>query len=186
MVQSTFSGEALPHYSSCTADGQELVEQNGERIIPVGAALVECDLTGMVPNVLHEVVVRGDSSVVFEASLSTTVGDVLPSAGDTSPVLFALGAIFLSLVVLLGYGRAMDVRAGRLHGRSAHFYIAPAMFALAILTFYPVLYGIWLAFTDADATRLGDQPSSACRISLRSSRLRASFVSPCLRWYGRW
>ena len=39
-----------------------------------------------------------------------------PSAGDTSPVLFALGAIFLSLVVLLGYGRAMDVRAGRLHG----------------------------------------------------------------------
>ena len=85
------------------------------------------------------------------------MGDVLPSAGDTSPVLFALGAIFLSLVVLLGYGRAMDVRAGRLHGRSAHFYIAPAMFALAILTFYPVLYGIWLAFTDADATRLGDQ-----------------------------
>ena len=157
LVQSTFSGEALPHYSSCAADGEEMVEQNGERIIPVGAALVECDLTGMLPNVLHEVVVRGDSSVVFEASLSTTVGDVLPSAGDTSPVLFALGAIFLSLVVLLGYGRAMDVRAGRLHGRSAHFYIAPAMFALAILTFYPVLYGIWLAFTDADATRLGDQ-----------------------------
>ncbi|DAC50468.1 MAG TPA: sugar ABC transporter permease, partial [Candidatus Poseidoniales archaeon] len=83
--------------------------------------------------------------------------DVLPRAGDTSPVLFALGAIFLSLVVLLGYGRAMDVRAGRLHGKSAHFYIAPAMFALAMLTFYPVLYGIWLAFTDADATRLGDQ-----------------------------
>ena len=157
LVQSTFSGEALPPYSSCTADGEEMVEQNGERIIPVGATLVECDLTGMLPNVLHEVVVRSDSSVVFEASLSTTVGDVLPSAGDTSPVLFALGAIFLSLVVLLGYGRAMDVRAGRLHGRSAHFYIAPAMFALAILTFYPVLYGIWLAFTDADATRLGDQ-----------------------------
>ena len=121
LVQPAFSGEALPPYSSCTADGEEMVEQNGERIIPVGAALVECDLTGMLPNVLHEVVVRGDSSVVFEASLSTTVGDVLPSAGDTSPVLFALGAIFLSLVVLLGYGRAMDVRAGRLHGRSAHF-----------------------------------------------------------------
>lgn len=157
LVQSTFSGEHLPHYSSCTADGQEMIERNGERFIPVGVALVECDLTGMVPNVLHEVVIQGDSSIVFEASLSTTVGDVLPSAGDTSPVLFALGAIFLSLVVLLGYGRAMDVRAGRLHGRSAHFYIAPAMFALAILTFYPVLYGIWLAFTDADATRLGDQ-----------------------------
>ena len=157
LVQTPSPESFLPHYASCTADGQEMVEVNGERLLPEGATLVACDLTGMVPNVLHEVVVRGESSVVFEASLSTTVGDVLPRAGDTSPVLFALGAIFLSLVVLLGYGRAMDVRAGRLNGKSAHFYIAPAMFALAMLTFYPVLYGIWLAFTDADATRLGDQ-----------------------------
>jgi arabinogalactan oligomer/maltooligosaccharide transport system permease protein len=148
---------ALPHYGSCTADGEEMTERNSERMVPVGATFIECELTGMVPNVLHEVSIEGESTVVFEASLSTSVGDVLPSAGDTSPVLFALGAIFLSLVVLLGYGRAMDVRAGRLHGKSAHFYIAPAMFALAMLTFYPVLYGIWLAFTDADATRLGDE-----------------------------
>ena len=157
-VQSTgLVDVTLPPYTSCTADGEEMLEVNGERLVPVGATLIECDLTGMVPNVEHDVVVLGESTPVFEGKLSTTVGDVLPTAGDTSPVLFALGAIFLSLVVLLGYGRAMDVRAGRLHGKSAHFYIAPAMFALAILTFYPVLYGIWLAFTNADATRLGDE-----------------------------
>ena len=157
-VQSTgLVDDTLPPYTSCTADGEEMLEVNGERLVPTGAMLIECDLTGMVPNVEHEVVVLGESTPVFEGKLSTTVGDVRPTAGDTSPVLFALGAIFLSLVVLLGYGRAMDVRAGRLHGKSAHFYIAPAMFALAILTFYPVLYGIWLAFTNADATRLGDE-----------------------------
>lgn len=157
LVESTPPDEALPHYASCRADGLEMVEFNGDRILPAGSTLIECDLTGMVPNTVHDVVVQGESNLVFEASLTTTVGDVLPRTGDTSPVLFALGAIFLSLVVLLGYGRAMDVRAGRIHGKSAHFYIAPAMFALAMLTFYPVLYGIWLAFTDADATRLGDE-----------------------------
>ena len=149
--------DSFPPYDSCTADGEEMADVNGVRSLPVSAVLVECDLTGMTPNRAHDVVVMGDSGPVYEASLSTSVGDVLPRAGDTSPVLFALGAIFLSLVVLLGYGRAMDVRAGRLHAKSAHFYIAPAMFALAMLTFYPVLYGIWLSFTDADATHLGEQ-----------------------------
>ena len=157
LTSTSASAHALPHYTSCTADGSEMPEVNAERLVPLGASLIECDLTGMAPNVLHNVMIQGESATVFEASLSTSVGDVLPQAGDTSPVLFALGAILLSLVVLLGYGRALDIRAGRLHGKSAHFYIAPAMLALAMLTFYPVLYGIWLAFTDADATRLGDQ-----------------------------
>jgi arabinogalactan oligomer/maltooligosaccharide transport system permease protein len=31
------------------------------------------------------------------------------------------------------------------------------MLALAILTFYPVIYGFWLSFTDADQTHLGEQ-----------------------------
>ena len=29
------------------------------------------------------------------------------------------------------------------------------MLALAVLTFYPVLYGFWLSFTNADATGWG-------------------------------
>jgi arabinogalactan oligomer/maltooligosaccharide transport system permease protein len=31
------------------------------------------------------------------------------------------------------------------------------MLALAVLTFYPVMYGFWLSFTDADQTHLGEQ-----------------------------
>ena len=94
---------------------------------------------------------------MLSQELSTDVGDVVPTSGDTSAVLFALGAIVVSLVALLSFGRYMDVKAGRLHARSAHAYIAPAMLALAVLTFYPVLYGFWLSFTNADATRLGDE-----------------------------
>ncbi|MED5498440.1 MAG: sugar ABC transporter permease, partial [Candidatus Thermoplasmatota archaeon] len=35
--------------------------------------------------------------------------------------------------------------------------VAPALLALTVLTFYPVIYGMWLSLTDADQTRLGDQ-----------------------------
>jgi len=148
---------SLPVYDSCRANGVEMTGTSSTRFIPSGTAQIECQLTGMMPNVEHTVEVLGENGVLLNTTLSTNVGDVLPSAGDTSPVMFALGAILLSLVVLLGYGRAMDVKAGRLHAKSAHIYIAPAMFALAMLTFYPVLYGFWLSFTDADATHLGDQ-----------------------------
>ena len=89
--------------------------------------------------------------------LRSTQVDVLPPAADTSPILFAIGSITLSLIALFGYWRWKDAKEGKSTSKVAHFYIAPAMLALAILTFYPVLYGFWLAFTDADQTRLGDQ-----------------------------
>ncbi|RJU98177.1 MAG: extracellular solute-binding protein [Candidatus Poseidoniales archaeon] len=155
-VDTNGTSSMLP-YDSCQADGIEMQGTSSTRTLPLTATRVVCTLTGMVPNVEHEVVIEGDEGAVFSATLSTGVGDVVPTTGNTSPVLFALGAIFLSLFILLSYGRAMDVRAGRLHAKSAHVYIAPAMFALALLTFYPVLYGFWLSFTDADATRLGEE-----------------------------
>ena len=46
---------------------------------------------------------------------------------------------------------------GRTSARGAHLYVAPALLALTVLTFYPVIYGMWLSLTDADQTRLGDQ-----------------------------
>ena len=147
----------LPAYDACLADGMEMPYVGSTRLIPDGAAVIECSLTGMVPGTLHQIEVKGDGGSVFSVELSTDVSDVVPSTGDTSAVLFALGAIVVSLVALLSFGRYMDVKAGRLHARSAHAYIAPAMLALAVLTFYPVLYGFWLSFTNADATRLGDE-----------------------------
>ena len=147
----------LPPYESCEADGVDMGRTATERVFSLSTSMIECTLTGMVPGTVHLIEVQGDNGTVFQSELSTNVVDVLPPTGDTSAVLFALGAIVVSLIALLSYGRAMDVKAGRLHAKSAHVYIAPAMLALAVLTFYPVLYGFWLSFTDADATRLGDQ-----------------------------
>ena len=148
---------SLPAYDACTADGNAMAYVGSTRLIPDGGNRIDCDLTGMVPGILHRIEVQSDLGLVLSQELRTDVGDVVPSTGDTSAVLFALGAIVVSLVALLSIGRYMDVKAGRLHARSAHVYIAPAMLALAVLTFYPVLYGIWLSFTNADATRLGDE-----------------------------
>ena len=147
----------LPAYDTCLADGMEMPYVGSHRLIPSGTTVIECTLTGMVPGMLHQIVVEGDKGSVLSEEITTDVGDVVPSSGDTSAVLFALGAIVVSLVALLSFGRYMDIKAGRLHARSAHAYIAPAMLALAVLTFYPVLYGFWLSFTNADATRLGDE-----------------------------
>ena len=125
-------------------------------------ASLTCNLTGMVPGKMHEIEVYassggGDWALLHELSASTEVEDVLPPAPDTSPILFAIGAIAVSLVALLSFLRWQDARAGRTSSRLAHLYVAPALLALAILTFYPVFYGIWLSFTDADQTHLGEQ-----------------------------
>ena len=127
-----------------------------------------CNLTGMVPGVIHQVEVFGWSqgmggdevanwTLIANMSSTTTVEDVTPPPADTSPILFAVGAIVLSLIALLSFLRWQDARAGRAQSKLAHLYVAPALLALAVLTFYPVFYGMWLAFTDADQTHLGEQ-----------------------------
>ncbi len=89
-------------------------------------------------------------------AISSAVDDA-PPPPNTSPVLFAIGSIGLSLIALLATFRWLDAKDGRTSSRSAHLYIAPALLALTILTFYPVIYGMWLGFTDADRTHLGDE-----------------------------
>jgi arabinogalactan oligomer/maltooligosaccharide transport system permease protein len=106
---------------------------------------------------LHTIEVFTGEDLIYFKQASTDVADQRPEAGDTSPVLFAIGAIILSLIALLSYGRWRDNKLGKTNSRLAHLYIAPAILALAILTFYPVMYGFWLSFTDADQTHLGEQ-----------------------------
>ena len=144
-------------YDSCTADGNQLNQSGQIRLFLGTAQEIKCSLTGMIPDQLHLIEVYSENGQVMSFEAVTGVADQRPEAGDTSPVLFAIGAIVLSLIALLSYGRYRDVQLGRTNSRLAHFYIAPAMLALAILTFYPVMYGFWLSFTDADQTHLGEQ-----------------------------
>ncbi|HEY9722808.1 MAG TPA: sugar ABC transporter permease [Oscillatoriaceae cyanobacterium] len=43
------------------------------------------------------------------------------------------------------------------HTRLAYFYILPAALVMALITFYPMLYGIWMAFTDFGPTDIRTQ-----------------------------
>ena len=155
-LESTNNGTILG-YDKCTDGANELLQQGQVRIISQTTELIQCDLTGMVPEQEHLIEVFADSVLIYSTTGSTTVADERPQAGNTSPVMFALGAIVLSLIALLSFAKWNDTKLGRTNSKLAHFYVAPALLALAILTFYPVLYGFWLAFTDANQTQLGDQ-----------------------------
>ena len=144
-------------YDSCLSDGEELNQLGQIRVLSSTNTNLNCTLTGMIPNVEHNIDVYADGELFYSTTDSTSVSDQRPSAGNTSPVMFALGAIVLSLIALLSYGRWRDQRLNRTNSRLAHAYIAPALLALAVLTFYPVIYGFWLSFTDADQTHLGEQ-----------------------------
>lgn len=144
-------------YDLCTDGTTELLQIGQIRMLQPSTLIVECELTGMVPDREHLIEVYSEQDLVYSTRAQTTVEDERPKAGDTSPVLFALGAIVLSLIALLSFAKWNDTKLGRTKSKLAHFYVAPALLALAILTFYPVLYGFWLAFTDANQTQLGDQ-----------------------------
>ena len=148
---------AVLGYDSCIINGTEVRQIGQVRILSTASQIIQCNLTGMVPDQDHLIEVFGGETLLYSSTQNTSIGDVRPEVGDTSPILFALGAIVFSLVALLSFARWNDAKLGRTKSKLAHFYVAPALLALAVLTFYPVLYGFWLAFTDANQTQLGDQ-----------------------------
>ena len=114
-----------------------------------------CPVTGLIPNQEHVVTVNDSTGEIYQEKVISSVEDILPEPGGTSGVLFAIGSIILSLIALLSYGAWKDKK--KTSSRGAHFYIAPALVALAVLTFYPVFYGFYLSVTDASQTKLGDE-----------------------------
>ncbi|MAK77831.1 MAG: hypothetical protein CL992_00915 [Euryarchaeota archaeon] len=135
-------------------------------VIPNTANLWSCDLSGLDSGEETWIAVVAlnasgawldPESALIPISVTSTGIDELPPPADTSPILFALGSLALSLIALLFGLRWWDGRRRGSNQRLAHLYIGPALLALTILTFYPVAYGIWLSFTDADQTRLGEQ-----------------------------
>ena len=157
------SGSTGAGYDSCSSNGVELLRSDETPLVPSTANNWTCGLTGMIPSQMHLIEVYSDYGggaapvLHFSANMSTSVADVLPPPPDMTPILFAIGSIVISVLAVLAVLRWRDAREGKHRGKMAHAYIAPAMLALAVLTFYPVIYGIWLSFTNADQTHLGDE-----------------------------
>lgn len=154
-------------YDDChhdTGDGSIVPihrEPDGTGVVPNGTISIGCTLTGIPSGQEYYFAVltihpNGTEVLSPVISSSSTTEDTLAVPLKTSPYLFAIGSISLSLIALLFGLRWLDYRDGRTTSKGAHFYIAPALLSLAVLTFYPVIYGIWLALTDADQSRLGE------------------------------
>jgi arabinogalactan oligomer/maltooligosaccharide transport system permease protein len=153
-------------WESCWSEGLPIHrDEAGFAVISPAVGRFSCLLTGMTPGIAQWIaVVPIDASGIAltpNTGISpvqgiTTVSDKRPPPPDTRPVLFALGSIALSVIVLLSWLRWQDARRGRTKSKLAHLYIAPAVIALITLTFYPTAYGFYLAFTNADQSHLGD------------------------------
>ncbi len=154
-------------FDDCWSDGRGIHrDPDGVPVISGTADNWSCQLTGMNPGMeqwIAVVPIAADGrALINENALEPVVGrtdvpDLRTPPPDTRPVLFALGSVIVSAIVLLSFLRWQDARRGRTKSRLAHFYVAPALIGLATLTFYPILYGIWLAFTNADQSYLGDE-----------------------------
>ena len=154
-------------FDECWSDGLPVYrDEAGNPVVAPGASNWSCSLSGMIPGVeqwIAVVPIGADGVPLLDTEGlepipgSTDVPDERTPPPDTRPVTYALGSVILSAIVLLSFLYWQDVRRGRSRSRLAHLYVAPALIALATLTFYPILYGMWLAFTNADQTRLGDE-----------------------------
>ena len=135
---------------------------DGTAVVPPEVKGINCTLTGLPVGIeiylaVESTIPNGDTFLSHSISTSSTMSDEEIIVIETSPYVFAIGSIVLSILILLFVLRWMDYREGKTTSRFAHLYIAPAILALSVLTFYPVLYGIWLSFTNADQSHLGDQ-----------------------------
>lgn len=154
-------------YDECQSDGQPIHrDANDYPVVDTDATRWSCLLGGMTKGTeqwIAVVPIAADGIALIDISRlqpvsgRTDVADERTPPPDTRPVMFALGAVILSAIILLSYLRWSDARRGRTKSRLAHYYIAPAVIGLATLTFYPILYGMWLAFTNADQSHLGDE-----------------------------
>lgn len=122
-----------------------------------------CSLSGMIPGadqwiaVLPVDVDGRAQAAPLPIRARSDVADQRPPPPDTLPIILTLSSIVLSAIVLLAYLRRRDIRSGQAHSSRAYLYVAPALIGLATLTFYPVAYGVWLAFTDASQSHLGEE-----------------------------
>ena len=67
----------------------------------------------------------GTTNLSASVLATTSVADVLAAPLDTSPYLFAIGSIALSLIALLSVLAWRDRVDGRTSARGAHLYVAP-------------------------------------------------------------
>ena len=151
-------------FDPCVINGDELpVDEMGTLLIGQDATMADCVINGLLPDTTYTLAVErvdAEGAVSLVGALEGLISreqDTRPAPLDSRPVTYALGSIVLSVMVLVAYFHYRDRGVIQQKARLAHFYVLPAVLGLAALVVYPILYGIFLSFTDADQRHLGEQ-----------------------------
>jgi len=115
---------------------------NGSAYVPASAKTISYNITGLQPLTKYVVEIRHGNDV--QSIEFTTMSEVVQLPKSDLTIYLILAVVVGSFAVLIFYLARMEKR--RL--RSAYIYIAPAVLGMVLLTFYPVLYGFFLSFTD--------------------------------------
>ncbi len=148
----------------CWSDGLPIHrDATGRPVLRPGTEAWSCSLSGMAPGADQWIAVvpvdaQGrELAAPLPIRARTDVADQRTPPPDTLHITLTLGSIMLSVIVLLFHLRGRSIRRGGARSGNAYLYVAPALIGLCTLTFYPIAYGVWLAFTDASQNHLGQE-----------------------------
>ena len=117
-------------------------EIEGKAHVPANSKTITYNLTGLMPLTHYTVEIRYGSNV--ETVEFTTFAEEVQLPKSEIGVYGVLGVVVGAFALLILYLAKTEKKKIR----SAYIYIAPALLGLVLLTFYPVIYGFFLSFTD--------------------------------------
>ena len=133
------------------------------KYVPSDATILAYRLTGLQANVTVWIAVTSaDPTGVENPAVSPVpavpLAQAIPTKPDNSGIYLTWGLIIVAVVAAI----ALVARHEGRKNRAAYLYILPPLVGLAALTFYPVIFGFFISFTD----RVGEQSPSFNLIGL--------------------
>jgi len=148
--------EGVHYYNDTSlADARQAYDHQHYPAVPSTARVVNVNVTGLLGEV-YIAVTAGDATgenTVVSPVRATALVEVEQVADDNaSAVLLAISLILLGALAIL----VILMFKEKKKNRSSYLYVAPALIALVVLTFYPVAYGFYLSTTDTTASATDD------------------------------
>ncbi len=117
--------------------------ENRTVVVPANATMIRYSLGGLKENSKYEVKVMGNGKVLAQDTFKTPLrgGEAHRNPNAVYLSIATIAAVMFAIILFLSRMEVKDNKA-------AYLYILPAISGLVLITFYPVLYGFYLSFTD--------------------------------------
>jgi arabinogalactan oligomer / maltooligosaccharide transport system permease protein len=127
--------------------------QEEARILPQSAAAAGYQLAALSPGGWDRDAFRKPRALLTPAGAldEGQLATVQAATGfQLRRALYTASLLSVALLLLGGFGALAALGSALVRHRQAYFYIAPAIFGMLVLVFYPFSYGITLSFTDSN------------------------------------